>query len=71
MQVGNMHLDDLQGCAGEWLSGNGPESDIVISSRIRLARNLAAYPFLSRANAQECGQIEREIRDLRQMALED
>lgn len=28
-----------------WMDGSGPESDVVISSRIRLARNLARYPF--------------------------
>ena len=29
----------------EWLRGTGPNSDIVISSRVRLARNLDKYPF--------------------------
>lgn len=29
----------------EWMKGSGPESDIVISSRIRLARNLQCLPF--------------------------
>lgn len=29
----------------EWMKGNGPDSDIVISSRIRIARNLQHYPF--------------------------
>jgi len=29
----------------QWLKGTGPHSDIVISSRIRLARNLSKYPF--------------------------
>lgn len=29
----------------EWLRGTGPVSDIVVSSRIRLARNLAGFPF--------------------------
>ncbi|MFD2672503.1 protein arginine kinase [Marinicrinis sediminis] len=29
----------------EWMKGGGPESDIVISSRIRLARNVQSYPF--------------------------
>ena len=47
-----MDLNELQTSAGEWLGGTGPESDIVISSRIRLARNLAEYPFLSRASAK-------------------
>jgi protein arginine kinase len=58
-----MDLNILQTGAGEWLGGKGPESDIVISSRIRLARNLAEFPFLSRANPKERGQIERQIRD--------
>ncbi|MCR4316501.1 MAG: protein arginine kinase [Planctomycetes bacterium] len=31
---------------GEWLKGTGPESDIVVSTRIRLARNVKGYPFL-------------------------
>ena len=48
-----MELDDLTRYSGEWLRGVGPESDIVISSRIRLARNLADYPFISRASSQD------------------
>ncbi|HEX4147928.1 MAG TPA: ATP--guanido phosphotransferase, partial [Pirellulales bacterium] len=44
-----MQLEDLASGSGEWLKGSGPESDIVISSRIRLARNLADFPFISRA----------------------
>lgn len=64
VKVGPMDLDQLQTSAGEWLGGTGPESDIVISSRIRLARNLAEFPFLSRATAKERGQIERQVRDL-------
>jgi len=34
----------------EWLSGRGGESDVVISSRVRLARNLAGLPFVCRAS---------------------
>ena len=29
----------------QWMDGTGPESDIVLSSRIRLARNLRGSPF--------------------------
>lgn len=43
-----MDLLDATNPTGEWLSGTGPESDIVISTRIRLARNLVEYPFLNR-----------------------
>ncbi len=58
-----MKLDDLAKLSGEWLRGSGPESDIVISSRIRLARNLADYPFISRATPQDRQQIRGKLRD--------
>lgn len=45
-----MDLDSLTHTSGEWLRGAGPESDIVVSSRIRLARNLAQFPFPNRAD---------------------
>lgn len=52
-----MDLDSLASTSGRWLGNEGPESDIVISSRIRLARNLARFPFLSRADDSARGQI--------------
>lgn len=58
-----MNLDDLTHTSGEWLRGSGPESDIVISSRIRLARNLAAYPFSNRASGYQKAEIEAMLRD--------
>src|SRR3954467_10604057 len=53
-----MNLDSLTHTSGEWLRATGPESDIVISSRIRLARNLAAFPFSNRASAYQKAEIE-------------
>ena len=45
-------------------AGPGPESDIVVSSRIRLARNLAAFPFTNRATRnQKAGEIEALLRE--------
>ncbi len=41
----------------EWLRGTGPESDIVLSSRIRLARNIAGYSFSDRLPAAEQHQL--------------
>jgi protein arginine kinase len=58
-----MNLDNLSHTSGEWLRGTGPESDIVISSRIRLARNLAAFPFTNRASAHQKSEIENLLRD--------
>jgi protein arginine kinase len=57
-----VELDDLTRRSGEWLRGQGPEADIVISSRIRLARNLADFPFISRASDQDRAQIEASVR---------
>lgn len=57
-----VELNDLVAMRGEWMRGKGPESDIVMSSRIRLARNLAQFPFLSRADESVRGEIERTLR---------
>jgi protein arginine kinase len=45
-----MNLDSLLPNLGEWLRGTGPESDVVVSTRIRLARNVANSPFTNRAS---------------------
>jgi protein arginine kinase len=58
-----LNLDELAQRCGEWLRGSGPESDIVISSRLRLARNLADFPFIRRSSDQEKSQIERTLRE--------
>ena len=58
-----MNLENLTHTSGEWLRGTGPESDIVISTRIRLARNLAAFPFCNRASGYQKGEIETLLRD--------
>jgi protein arginine kinase len=59
-----MKLGDLTNHAGEWLRGIGPMSEIVISSRIRLARNVGGVPFLSRASRQQKQMLETRIRDV-------
>src|SRR5207244_3955893 len=58
-----MNLETLTHTSGEWLRGSGPESDIVISSRIRLARNLAAFPFSNRASPHQKAELETMLRD--------
>ncbi len=58
-----MNLDNLTHTSGEWLRGTGPESDIVISTRIRLARNLASYPFCNRSSSFQKGEIETSLRE--------
>jgi protein arginine kinase len=58
-----MNLDSLTHTSGEWLRGSGPEADIVMSSRIRLARNLAAFPFTNRATPHQRAEIETMLRE--------
>ena len=57
-----MNLDELTRTSGEWLRGTGPESDIVMCSRIRLARNLADFPFINRASRGERAEIEATVK---------
>ena len=58
-----MNLGDFAINLGEWLRGNGPESDIVISSRIRLARNLGDFPFIKRCTDIDKANIESTVRE--------
>jgi protein arginine kinase len=49
---------------GSWLECTGPESDVVISCRMRLARNVQGYPFVLRLEdpkARELGNRVREV----------
>ncbi len=57
-----MNLDHLLKQTCEWLRGTGPNSDIVMSSRIRLARNLETLPFSHWANKKQ----EKESMELLQ-----
>ena len=41
----------------EWMRGNGQDSDIVISTRVRVARNLQHLPFPLLANDQQSGEV--------------
>jgi len=59
-----MKLTDLSSDINEWFSGSGPLADIVISSRIRLARNLAGYKFLNRCSTDEKAEILNKLRDV-------
>lgn len=47
-----------------WLSGSGPEGEIVLSSRIRLARNLRNQPFPGRASVTQLGEILSELKEV-------
>jgi len=57
-----VELDGLTERSSEWLRGTGPESDVVMSTRIRLARNLAEFPFSTRADDSTKTRIEEQVR---------
>ncbi|MFO0973150.1 MAG: protein arginine kinase [Phycisphaerae bacterium] len=52
-----MKIEELLNSLGEWLRSDGPMGEVVISSRVRLARNLSGYPFLSRATPQARAEL--------------
>ncbi len=58
-----MELNNISNNINEWFDGSGPLCDIVISSRIRLARNLAGHKFLSRCTNTEKADILEKLRD--------
>lgn len=53
----------IQNALSEWMKGKGPENDIVISTRIRLARNLKSYPFPIMASTEMKEHVLHEIMD--------
>ena len=59
-----MKLTEISGNINEWFSGEGPLADVVISSRVRLARNLAGHRFLAACPATEKAEILRKLKDV-------
>ena len=46
-------FDALMQHPSPWLSGDGPRADMVVSTRVRLARNLHGVPFTHRARDEQ------------------
>lgn len=57
-----MKLTDISNDINDWFSGSGPMADIVVSSRIRLARNLAGYKFLNLCLVEEKTEILERLK---------
>jgi protein arginine kinase len=58
-----MNINDLVKQTGEWLKGEGPNADIVISSRVRIARNVKGYPFSHWAGKKEKAEVLSIVKD--------
>ena len=48
-----MRIEELLNHTGEWLRGTGPSAHIVMSSRVRLARNLADWTFPGKSTKKD------------------
>ena len=46
-----------------WYLGTGEQSDIVVSTRIRLARNISEYPFPNKLNTKSRIELNNIIKD--------
>ncbi len=46
---------------GSWLAAQGPEGDVVVSCRIRLARNVAGYPFVERLPNERAEEVAARL----------
>ena len=42
-----------------WLNDSGSDSDVVLSSRVRLARNFRQIPFPNRADFEQLAEVLR------------
>ena len=47
-----------------WYLQNGKDSDVVISSRIRLARNIENYPFMPKISKEKANEVLEKIKDI-------
>lgn len=47
----------------KWYEKSGAQGDVVISTRLRLARNIREYPFPAKLNADQRQKVEQAVKD--------
>lgn len=47
----------------KWYEKSGSQGDVVISTRLRLARNIREYPFPAKLNADQRQKVEQAVKD--------
>lgn len=57
-----MTLEEMARTASPWLEGRGEHARSVLSSRVRLARNVAGVPFAHRAKAEDLQRVLGTVR---------
>ncbi len=56
---------------GAWVRESGPEDDVVVSCRVRLARNVAGFPFVAKLDEPRARELsERLLSLLRERRLD-
>jgi protein arginine kinase len=58
-----MTLDQMAKASSPWLEGRSDSCDSVVSTRVRLARNLAGIPFCHRAEPEDLERARDRTRD--------
>jgi protein arginine kinase len=53
----------MQNAISEWMRVKGPQSDIVFSSRVRIARNLAGLPFPMLSTQSQAEEVVRRVEE--------
>lgn len=55
----------------KWYEQIVPDNDVVISSRIRLARNLGTYPFSSKITEEQAAVLVNEVKEVTVSLIEE
>jgi protein arginine kinase len=58
----NYLLEMIQNDNIFWTKGDGNAADVVLSTRIRLARNYKEYPFSTKINEQQSRELLDNLR---------
>jgi len=58
-----VNLDEIITSPSPWLQPGGPHGDIVLSTRVRLARNVAGRPFLARMDPEQQQEFEQFLKE--------
>jgi protein arginine kinase len=53
----------MQNAISEWMRVKGPQSDIVFSSRVRIARNLEGLPFPLLSTQSQAEEVVRRVEE--------
>lgn len=49
---------------GAWMLTRGPDGDVVVSCRTRLARNVQGYPFISKLSDEQAVELSERVREI-------